>query len=285
MHEPAVLPADYLQQITQWQAQRLDQLLAPSGWLNLTGFGWLKRGANRVGSAAGNDIVLRSGPAHLGLLTLDENDEAWLQLAPDCTAHIEGSAVREARLLDDGGGAAAPTQLRFGSASLYLIRRDGRIAVRARDDAGGGQQRFGGLEYFAVDPAWRLAADWIPFATPSKLRLQRRLGSVSTVEVPGEARFRWQGRTHTLLPYQEKPGGELFFVLGDLTSGKETYENARFLYAALPVDGKLVLDFNQTHNPPSAFTPYANCPLAPPENQLALRVTVGEKRYRGHRRA
>lgn len=55
--------------------------------------------------------------------------------------------------------------------------------------------------------------------------------------------------------------------------------------AAPPEDGELVLDFNKAHNPPSAVTPYANCPIAPPENALAVRVTVGEKRYRGHRAA
>jgi hypothetical protein len=87
---------------------------------------------------------------------------------------------------------------------------------------------------------------------------------------------------HALSPYLEKPGGDFIFVLADETSGKETYDKARFLYASLPEDGKLVLDFNKAHNPPSAFTPYANCPLAPPENELALRVTAGEKRYRGH---
>jgi hypothetical protein len=55
--------------------------------------------------------------------------------------------------------------------------------------------------------------------------------------------------------------------------------------AAPPEDGELVLDFNKAHNPPSAVTPYANCPIAPPENALAVRVTVGEKRYLGHRAA
>ncbi len=282
MREPTALPSDYIQQTRQWQAQRLDQLLAPSGWLSLTGFGWLKRGVNRVGSAAGNDIVLRSGPAHLGVVTLDEQGDVWLALAPGCEATVDGEPVRKARLVDDAGGARAATAVRFGTASLFVIQRDGRKALRARDDAAAAQVRFAGLDYFPIDAEWRVVADWQPFASPRRLSLQRRLGSVSTVEVQGQARFRLQGRMHSLLPYQEKPGGDLFFVLGDETSGEETYENARFLYAAPPVDGKLVLDFNRAHNPPSAFTPFANCPLAPLDNRLNLRVTVGEKRYRGH---
>ena len=65
MSEPHALPADYPQQIRQWQAQRLADLLAPSSWLSLTGFGWLQPGDNRIGSAADNDIVFQNGPAHL----------------------------------------------------------------------------------------------------------------------------------------------------------------------------------------------------------------------------
>jgi hypothetical protein len=53
-------------------------------------------------------------------------------------------------------------------------------------------------------------------------------------------------------------------------------------HTALPEGGKLVLDLTKAHKPPSAFTPYANCPIAPPENALPVRVIVGQKRDRGH---
>ena len=49
----------------------------------------------------------------------------------------------------------------------------------------------------------------------------------------------------------------------------------------LPAAGKVVLDFNKAYNPPCAFTPYATCPLPPPENKLAVRIEAGEKKY-GH---
>lgn len=277
----AVAP-DYPQQIAQWQARRLAQLLAPSGWLSLTGFGWLAPGANRIGSAAGNDIVVQGAPAQLGVITLTASGAVWMRLAAGSGATIEGSTLREARLFDDGAAATAPSVVRFGTASLHILHREGRKGVRVRDDAAARTTPFAGLDYFATDPAWRVEADWLPYAARHTLRLERRLGTVSTVAVPGAARFRRSGRIHTLLPYQERPGADLLFVLADQTSGHETYANARFLYAALPADGKLVLDFNTAHNPPSAFTPYANCPLAPPENVLALRVPAGEKRYRGH---
>ena len=48
------------------RARRLELLAAPGGWLSLIGFEWLQEGANRIGSASDNDIVLQTGPAHLG---------------------------------------------------------------------------------------------------------------------------------------------------------------------------------------------------------------------------
>ena len=40
-----------------------------------------------------------------------------------------------------------------------------------------------------------------------------------------------------------------------------------------------MLDFNQAYNPPCAFTPFATCPLPPPENRLDLAIDAGEKTY------
>jgi hypothetical protein len=47
----------------------------------------------------------------------------------------------------------------------------------------------------------------------------------------------------------------------------------------MPENGKVELDFNKAYNPPCAFTPYATCPLPPPENRLPVRIEAGEKRY------
>jgi hypothetical protein len=43
--------------------------------------------------------------------------------------------------------------------------------------------------------------------------------------------------------------------------------------------GKVVIDFNQSYNPPCAFTAFATCPLPPPENRIDVAITAGEKAY------
>jgi uncharacterized protein len=273
----------YQQSIGQWRAQRVARLTAPEGWLSLIGLEWLQEGANRVGSAADNDIVLQAGPAHLGVVTLDKAGQVHIALADGSDAKVDGKPVHEATLVDDMHvtGNDTPTTVTFGTASFYVIDREGRKALRVKDTTASTRQHFLGIDYFPIDPSWRIVADWVPFNPPHDLQMGSVIGTIDTVKVPGKAVFQRDGHTYELLPYQEEPGGELFFVLADRTSGHETYGAARFLYAALPVNGKVVLDFNKAYNPPCAFTSFATCPLAPPENRLDLRITAGEKKYRG----
>ncbi|MFC4762828.1 DUF1684 domain-containing protein [Dyella koreensis] len=278
----ATVPGPYAQEIQQWRDKRTANLTAPTGWLSLIGLEWLSEGDNRVGSAADNDIVLKAGPAHLGVVQLGKDGVVHIKLAADGVATVDGKPVREATLIDDQhAGESAPTTVAFGTANFYVIDRDGRKGLRVKDSAAETRAHFLGIDYFPVDPSWRVVADWVPFDPPQKLEIGSVIGTIDKVDVPGKAVFKRDGHTFELLPYQEEPGGELFFVLADRTSGKETYGAARFLYAALPKDGKVVLDFNKAYNPPCAFTAFATCPLAPPENRLDVAITAGEKKYRG----
>jgi uncharacterized protein (DUF1684 family) len=52
------------------------------------------------------------------------------------------------------------------------------------------------------------------------------------------------GQTVRLRPMTTRPN-RLYFIFRDGTSGKETYETARFLYSDLRSDGTTVLDFNE----------------------------------------
>ncbi len=273
--------SDFSQQTQNWQNKRLAGLTAPSGWLSLIGLEWLKEGPNRLGTAADNDIVLKAGPAHLGVVTLAKDGAMHIVLDKNSGATVDGKAVHEANLIDDANaGNGAPTVVTFGSANFMVIERDGRKALRVRDSNAETRTHFVGLDYFPIDPSWRIEADWVPFNPPHELEIGSVLGTINKEQVPGKAVFHRDGHTYELMPIQEEPDS-LFFVIADRTSGKETYGAARFLYAELPKDGKVVLDFNRAYNPPCAFTPYATCPLAPPENRMDLAVTAGEKKYRG----
>ncbi|MEO8459611.1 MAG: DUF1684 domain-containing protein [Dokdonella sp.] len=270
---------DYTKQITDWRAQRIASLTRPTGWLSLIGLDWLKDGANTIGTAKDNAIVLAEGPAHLGTVTLHDG-KVMIELDPTAVATSDGTPASNAELLDDSH--EKPTTVAFGSVSFYAIDRNGRKGLRVKDSEAATRKNFLGIDYFDIDPSWRIEAKWVPFATPHTLEIPNVLGQIDKMPVPGKAVFERDGHSYELLPVLEEPDAtELWYIIADRTSGKQTYGAARFLYGDMPKDGKVVIDFNKAYNPPCAFTPFATCPLAPPENRLGLAVTAGEKKYRG----
>ncbi|HJR11772.1 MAG TPA: DUF1684 domain-containing protein [Rhodanobacteraceae bacterium] len=270
----------YMQEIERWQAARVARLTAPDGWLSLVGLDWLKPGTNTIGGAADNDIVLAKAPAHLGTIEWAEDGALSISLDKASGATIDGGpAATRAALIDDNH--AAPTTVAFGSVNFIAVDRGGRKGLRVRDSEAETRVHFAGIERFPVDQAWRIVADWQVLDPPFQLATGTVIGTIENYPAPGKAVFEREGQRFELYPVIEVPGDtQLFLIFADATSGKETYGAARFLYADTPRDGKIVLDFNKAYNPPCAFTPYATCPLAPPENRLALRVAAGELKYR-----
>ena len=272
------LTAAYAKEVETARAERIARLTAPDGWLTLTGLHFLAAGDNTIGSARDNAIVFATGPAHLGKVTLAADGRLRIALSPAADARVNGRSVLVADL--DYGNEGRATVVSCGTLSFFALERGGKRALRVRDRESVRRTQFRGLDYFPTDPAWRIEARWVALAEPREISLTNTLGQASPALVTGRAVFERDGKSFELLPIEDGVGGPLFFVISDLTSGKETYAAARFLYAEPPVDGKIVLDFNLAQNPPCAFTPFATCPLPPQENRLPLAVTAGEKDYR-----
>jgi uncharacterized protein (DUF1684 family) len=280
----ANVPTDaYTQSIEHWRATRVAELTAPDGWLSLVDLAWLRPGVNTLGSAPDSDIVLPGAPTRLGAVTLDKDGTLRLRLEAGTDALVDGKKQLDTTLVDDAhAGAGKPTLVSFGTTSFIVIHRGARNALRVRDTNAPSRTGFLGIDYFPIDPGWRIEADWIPATPGETLEMGTVIGTTDKFPVPGKLRFSRDGKSFEILPVIEVPGDKQYFVVfADRTSGKETYGAARFVYIDPPKDSKVVIDFNRAYNPPSAFTAFATCPLAPPENRLDLRVTAGEKKYRG----
>lgn len=269
--------ADYAREIAEWRERRLARLASEDGWLTLVGLHWLRPGRNRFGSDPANEVVLPAGkaPAVAGFLVLD--GRRVRVEAPADVVTLGGGPVRAgAELRTDAAGE--PDILRVGELRLHVIERGGRLAVRVRDPNAATRRQFRGLDYFPPDPRFRVTAEFVPYESPKEVSVPTVLGTVETMRAPGYVRFELGGRSLTLEPVLEEPNAaELFFIFKDATSGRETYPAGRYLYAPLPKEGKVVLDFNKAYNPPCAFTPYATCPYPPKQNWLPVRVEAGEK--------
>jgi uncharacterized protein len=271
--------AAYEAEINQWHQQRIESLRSENGWLNLAGLFWLKEGKNTFGSARSNDLVFPDGkiPAQAGNLVL-HNGEVLAEAATgvEIFAGTSAEPIRRVEILSKTD--EAPVTLRFGSLRWFVIKRGDEYGIRLRDLESPRLQAFTGIERYPVDAALRVEARLVPHPVPTDIPITNVLGQTTPTPSPGTLVFRLNGREYRLDAVGE--GEQLFILFADATNGEDTYGAGRFLYAAKPgQDGKVVLDFNKSFNPPCAFTPYATCPLPPKQNVLPLAVKAGEKAY------
>ena len=274
--------ADFTRQLDRWKKQRLEGLRSESGWLTLVGLHWLEPGENPFGSNPANRVVLPQGkaPARAGAFFLN-NGKVRVVAAPGSGITLNGKPVNEQDLRSDESGE--PDILHLGDLSLYVIKRGERFAIRVKDPNSPVRKEFKGIDAFPPNPAYRIVAEFVPYDPPREVAVPTILGTTEKMKAPGYVKFKLARRELTLEPVVEDPEHpQLFFIFKDATSGKETYPAGRFLYADMPKDGRVVLDFNRAYNPPCAFTPYATCPLPPKQNRLDVRIEAGEKTYGEH---
>ena len=266
--------------IRRWRQRREERLRADGGWLSVVGLFWLKEGENRFGTSPVCDIRLPPGSARpvAGVFEL-RNGQTTVRLEPGSAATVAGKPLAgTVALRPDGAGT--PDVLEQGRLSMHVIERGGRYGIRVKDPESVARKGFSGLKWFEVDEHYRVVARFVAHPTLKPLKVPNVLGQATTMPSPGYAEFTIAGKKVRLDGVLEEPQAEeLFFILRDETSGKETYGAGRFLYSELPKDGKVTLDFNKAYNPPCAFTAYATCPLPPPQNSLPVRIEAGEKAY------
>ena len=273
----------YRAEVHKWRADREARLKADGGWLTLAGLFWLNEGPSRFGTDPAGEIVLPDGsaPAKAGVFERKAG-EVTVTLLPGAHARVGGTPVSGPTAMKPDT-SSSPDVLEMGPLSLNVIERGGRLAVRLKDKDSPIRKGFTGLQWFDVQEEYRVEARFVSYPQPKPVKVPNVLGQSESMPSPGYAEFTLGGKTVRLDGVMEEPQAEqLFFILRDQTSGKETYGAGRFLYADLPKAGKVVLDFNKAYNPPCAFTPYATCPLPPPQNWLPVRVEAGERAYGSH---
>jgi len=271
----------YAAEIDKWHAERIERLKSPTGWLSLAGLHWLKEGENTFGTDSLNAIPFPpgKGPGYMGAIVV-EGTSIRVRVAPGVEVLHNGAPVDTLVLHHDQEEGHEPTVLSHGSLTWYAIERSGRLGIRVKDSESAALRELRGIDRFPIDSRWRIEGKLVPHDPPKTLEITNVLGDVSHEPSPGSLVFEIRGKTYRLDPIAEPGDEELFVVFSDATNGKESYGGGRFLEVARPgEDGKVVIDFNKAYNPPCALSPYATCPLPPPENRLAIAVRAGEKTY------
>jgi uncharacterized protein (DUF1684 family) len=265
--------SSYSKEIAEFRAARERSIGGPDGWATVVGLAWLKEGLNRVGSDPDSEIALpASVPARVGTIIV-KGKQAEFRPAP-------GIKIPAQQLKEDS------TVLSIGTIKFFLIERAGKFAVRVKDSDAPTRIEFMHLNWYPVEPSWRIEAKFVPWDKPKTIKFDTVIDGIAEEDQsPGYVTFMRDGHEYRIDAVVDE--GELFLIFRDQTSGKTTYPAARFLYAEAPQNLKapstVVLDFNKAINPPCAFTAYATCPLPPPQNRLTLPIAAGELMYNSHR--
>lgn len=257
----------YEEEVRAWHERRVKNLLRDYGWLTLVALDWLEEGKKEI--------------QNIGTLTL-KNGAVSLDIKPGVRATLNDRPFTGGMFRVESENTT-PDTVKVGTRAFIVMKRGDRLAVRMWDTEARNRKKFAGIERFPVKREWRIEARWVPYGPPKQMKVATVIpGYEQEYPVPGVAVFAIGGKEYRLEPVLEAPDADYFFIFGDLTNRKETYGAGRYLYAKREQDGKVILDFNKSYNPPCAFTEYATCPLPPPQNKLPIRIEAGEKRYGKH---
>jgi uncharacterized protein (DUF1684 family) len=282
---PPPLTPEVVQEIEAWRTKH--EVDYRRDWVTIAGLHDLTAGPNTAGSDPSSDIRLpASTPAALGRFVLEGQrvrfepaKGANVMLDPGAPEAKDQPVTAPVDLEDDGGPGA--DQLIVGGVRLVVHVSGERRSIRVRDPNGELARGFLGFSWFPIAAQYRVVGRFIRDAEPRKLQVVNTFGDLDTYSTEGVVEFTLLGQTLRLRPFTTRPK-RFYFVFRDASSGQETYEAARFVYANLLDDGTTVLDFNQAYNPPCAFNPYTTCPIPLKENRLPVKILAGEKAYPVH---
>jgi hypothetical protein len=270
----------YQKKIEAWRQDMEASLRVEDGWLTVVGLFWLHEGENTFGTDPSNDIVLPpdSAPGRAGSF-IHQAGETRLCVDNNLDATIDDEAVSDQALRVDQTGS--PSIVGLGDLLMHVLQRGTRYGIRLRDKNSPLLKTFKGRRWYPVQEAYRVSGDFTVYDPPKTIAVPNILGDATPTLSPGFVTFIMRGQEARLDVISEREGRP-YFIFKDETSRETTYPAGRFLLADRVDSGRVILDFNQAYNPPCAFTPYATCPLPPPQNHLPLKLEAGE-RYEGAR--
>jgi uncharacterized protein (DUF1684 family) len=158
---------------------------------------------------------------------------------------------------------------------MVLHEHAGRYAIRLWDNDRSERFSLPPLKWFPVNKQFRFRARYMSYPQSKPSDQPDTFGDTVEDRMDGVLSFSFDKQRYKL-DVTETKEHKLFLKFRDLTSGKETYPPSRYLYTEPVQDGKVILDFNYAYSPPCAFTPYATCIFAPPQNFLPFRIEAGE---------
>jgi uncharacterized protein len=271
----------YQSEINLWRIQRQEAATNPDGLLTPIGLFWVTQRAHFIGNSARSGMRIPNGPPSLGMLQ-QSGDRLFFRPESNVPITVNGEpASGRVELQDDLYGA--PTLVGFdeGKGQLRLVRTSGRVAIQVKHADAAARAGFKGLDFWPIDPAWKVQATFVPHPADKTLEVVAVTGMTELVRNPGYVQFQ-RGESAYKLDVLDVGGPDWLLIFADLTSGHDSYGQGRYIdLQRVASQGPIAIDFNRAYNPPAAFNSYTTAILAPRDNRVDFAVTAGEKRYGG----
>ena len=266
---------EYENAILQWRTNRYNDLVSENSWLALAGLFWLNDGRNLIGSNPMCEVILpERAPTFLGVVEQKEKNVRFTA-AEGVRVKVNGRLAQKAILRSSI--EANPSFITWGETlRLVLHEHAGRYAIRIWDNERSDRFTLPPLKWFPINKHFRITARYTRYKQSQVMDHPDTLGDMVEDRLDGYVTFRFERKTYKL-DVTETKNHKLFIKFRDETSKKESYPPSRYYYTEPVKDGKVVVDFNYAYSPPCAFTGYATCIFAPPQNTLPFRVEAGEK--------
>lgn len=266
---------EYEANVLKWRVEKYEALVRENGWLALAGLFWLNEGRNLVGSNPMCEVVLpERAPTFLGVVQL-QGKIARFTAAEGVHVKVNGKTVQKAILKSTR--EAKPSFITWNDdLRLVLHMHADKPAVRIWDNQRPERFSLPPLKWFPINKEFRVNAKYTPYPNVQQSHSEDTFGEFVDDRIDGFVTFKFKDVRYKL-EVTETRSHALFIKFRDETSGREAYPPSRYYYTE-PVgpDGKVVVDFNYSYSPPCAFTEYATCIFAPPQNKLPFRVEAGE---------
>lgn len=151
-------------------------------------------------------------------------------------------------------------------------------------------KNFKGLDFFPVDSSFIVEATIEILKDAPVFEMATTTDRKPLYKAYGVLSFFLDSTECSLTVYQnlddlknEATRDLLFLPFTDETSGDSSYGGGRYMDLStkdISIDGKILLNFNNTYNPYCAYNALYSCPLTPRKNHLNIAITAGVKDFK-----
>jgi uncharacterized protein len=259
--------------LTNFQADQSSLLNARKPYLQLVGLYKLEYEENTFGADSANNFVLNISnlPSKIGSIIPSEDVLLFKAVDGVEVKNELDSLVTSLQLeLDENGNSI---KLHYNQLVWQVITRGGEYYLRLWDLENPLVAAFEGFELYELNPEFIFEGNFTYYAQPKAALITTQLGSNEPINFIGNVSFTYGNKDYNL---DIQDGG--FIIVGDKTTGNETYGGGRYMYLDLSKADSLVrLDFNYLYNPPCTFSEFTTCPLPPSQNIVPFAILAGEK--------